>query len=151
MGFVAGNNGKKELSVELNLMPVFDILAVCICFLLMTVVWVQVGMIKTSQGLGGQSQSETKTLPTVWITINEKSDVTFSFKNTKSKMSDRTLAGKKREINLSAVKNFVKSLNEKGFEIALLMPASNTSYNDIIQIVDGLKEVGIKDVGISPL
>ena len=49
MAIAQGPNGKKDLNFELNLMPVFDILAVCICFLLMTVVWVEVKAVETKQ------------------------------------------------------------------------------------------------------
>ena len=49
---------KKDLNFELNLLPVFDILSVCICFLLMTVVWVPVGSMNASQSMGGQAKSE---------------------------------------------------------------------------------------------
>ncbi|MES2769264.1 MAG: biopolymer transporter ExbD [Bdellovibrionota bacterium] len=151
MGFVGGQN-KKSLDVELNLLPVFDVLSVCICFLLMTVVWIQVGQIKTSQALGGQSQAETKNPPSVWLTVDEKSNVVLSFKHTKGKLGDQVVSGNKGQVNLEGLKNRIQSLSEKhGFEIALLMPSSNTSYDSIIQIMDSLKGANIKDVGLSPL
>ncbi len=91
MGFVGGQN-KKSLDVELNLLPVFDFLSVCICFLLMTVVWIQVGQMKTSQALGGQSQAETKNPPSVWLTVDEKSNVGISFKHTKGAGGDQMVS-----------------------------------------------------------
>ena len=151
MGFVGGQN-KKSLDVELNLLPVFDVLSVCICFLLMTVVWMQVGSIKTSQALGGQSQAETKNPPSIWLTVDEKSNVVFSFKNTKSKMNDKIVRSKDGQVNLNLLKNQIANMAKThNIEIALLMPASNTSYDNIIQIMDSLKEANVKDVGLSPL
>lgn len=151
MGFVGGQN-KKSLDVELNLLPVFDVLSVCICFLLMTVVWIQVGQVKTSQALGGQSQAETKNPPSVWLTVDEKENVVLSFKHTKGNPGDQIIANNKGQMNLESLKNRIASLAEKHkFEIALLMPAQNTSYDSIIQIMDTLKGANIKDVGLSPL
>lgn len=151
MGFVGGQN-KKSLDVELNLLPVFDVLSVCICFLLMTVVWIQVGQIKTSQALGGQSQSETKNPPSVWLTVDERENVVLSFKHTKGKLSDQIISSKQGQMNLESLKNRILTLAEKhNFEIALLMPAQNTSYDSIIQIMDTLRGANIKDVGLSPL
>lgn len=151
MGFIGGQD-KKSLDVELNLLPVFDILSVCICFLLMTVVWIQVGQIKTSQALGGQSQAETKNPPSVWLTVDEKSNVVLSFKHTKNRMSDQMVSADKGQVNVDQLKTRLASLSKAyGFEIALLMPARNTSYDSVIQIMDSLKEASIKDVGLSPL
>lgn len=151
MGFVGGQD-KKSLEVELNLLPVFDVLSVCICFLLMTVVWLQVGQIKTSQALGGQSQAETKNPPSVWLTIDESSNVVLSFKHTKKKMADQTVTAQRGQLDVEQLKNRLASLTKlNGFEIALLMPAKNTSYDSVIQIMDSLKSASIKDVGLSPL
>jgi biopolymer transport protein TolR len=151
MGFVSGNN-KKSLDVELNLLPVFDVLSVCICFLLMTVVWIQVGSVNTSQALGGQSQAETKTPPSVWLTVDEKSNVTLSFKHTKNQMGNQVVSAANGQLNLDLLTNRINSLAQANkFEIALLMPAKNTSYNSIIQIMDSLKAANVKDVGLSPL
>lgn len=151
MGFVGGQN-KKSLDVELNLLPVFDVLSVCICFLLMTVVWIQVGQVKTSQALGGQSQAETKSPPSVWLTVDEKANVVLSFKHVKGNVGDQIIGNSKGQMNLESLKNRILTLSEKHkFEIALLMPAQNTSYDSIIQIMDTLRGANIKDVGLSPL
>lgn len=157
MAFVGGSNDKKNLNVELNLMPVFDVLAVCICFLLMTVVWIQVGMIKTSQSMGGQSQSETKTAPSIWVTIDEKSNVEMSFKNlneqTRKAISktDLTFRSQSGQVAIERINSYVQTLKEKGFETVLVVPASNTSYASIIEIMDSFKQAGLLNIGITPL
>ncbi len=157
MAFVGGSNDKKNLNVELNLMPVFDVLAVCICFLLMTVVWIQVGMIKTSQSMGGQSQSETKTAPSIWVTIDEKSNVEMSFKNLNEQTrkaiskSDLTFRSQSGQVAIERINSYVQTLKDKGFETVLVVPASNTSYASIIEIMDSFKQAGLLNIGITPL
>lgn len=151
MGLSSGpSNNKKELNFELNLLPIFDVLSVCICFLLMTVVWIQVGSIDTTQAVGGQSQEETKKAPSVWVTFDENSNVTFSFQNAGKSYRDFTLKNQQGQVNLARVESQIKSF-DKDLQIALLMPAANTSYDSIIQVMDLFKQAGIKDVGISPL
>ena len=113
MGFTSSSSSKKELNFELNLLPIFDVLSVCICFLLMTVVWVQVGSVDTTQAVGGQSQSETKKVPTVWITFDEKGSLHFSFKNSKVRTNDFSLRSSKGQILLNKVQNFLL-LENKG-------------------------------------
>ncbi len=45
---VPAAGGKKSLDAELNLVPFIDLLVCCICFLLITAVWVQLSAIPTS-------------------------------------------------------------------------------------------------------
>src|SRR4051812_41051685 len=44
--------GKRSLDAELNLVPFIDLLSMCICFLLMTAIWVEVGSLQIRQILG---------------------------------------------------------------------------------------------------
>ena len=70
MGFVQGSKDKKNLNVELNLLPVFDVLSVCICFLLMTVVWIEIRQLETKQSYVSQSQSESQNPSSIWLSID---------------------------------------------------------------------------------
>jgi biopolymer transport protein ExbD len=48
---------KKPVDAELNLIPFIDLLVCCICFLLITAVWIQLAQIQVNQkspGAGGQ-------------------------------------------------------------------------------------------------
>jgi biopolymer transport protein ExbD len=45
---LSASGGKKSLDAELNLVPFIDLLVCCICFLLLTAVWVQLSAIPTS-------------------------------------------------------------------------------------------------------
>ena len=53
----AGDQGKKSLDAELNLIPFIDLLICCICFLLITAVWTQLAHIKVTQQSGGRSET----------------------------------------------------------------------------------------------
>src|SRR5512140_1233468 len=50
--------GKRPLDAELNLVPFIDLLVCCICFLLLTAVWVQLASVRvrTGEGSGGSEQ-----------------------------------------------------------------------------------------------
>lgn len=150
MAISMGNQGKKDLNVELNLLPIFDVLSVCICFLLMTVVWVQVGAMTGAQALGGQSAAETQKSPSVWITIDESQDIQLSFKNIKgNSIADKTIQSNKGQINWVNLKNSLEL--DKKVQMALIMPAKNTRYDQVIKVMDLVKAEGIKDVGLTPL
>lgn len=63
MGAVAApggrSSGKKQLNVELNLVPFIDLLTCLICFLLMAAVWVQIGKISVTQSGQGAPTEQT--------------------------------------------------------------------------------------------
>ena len=47
-----GGKGRKSLDAEVNLVPFIDLLSMCICFLLMTAVWVEMGAVNVKQTVG---------------------------------------------------------------------------------------------------
>ena len=49
---------KRNISVELNLVPFIDLMSVCIIFLLITAVWTQVSMIQLGSSIYSQKTSE---------------------------------------------------------------------------------------------
>jgi len=63
MGAVAApggrSSGKKNLNVELNLVPFIDLLTCLICFLLMAAVWIQIGKISVTQSGQGAPTEQT--------------------------------------------------------------------------------------------
>src|ERR1700679_1403865 len=78
---MTANKGKKDLNFELNLLPVFDILSCCICFLLMTVAWIQIGSLNVNQALGAKGQAGTENAPAIWAYLNNNGQVVLDVKN----------------------------------------------------------------------
>lgn len=151
MGFVNGSTSKKDLNFELNLLPVFDILSVCICFLLMTVVWVEVRSLETKQAIGGQSLSETETMKSLWVNVDENKNLVFTLKSPKEKESSFVLKSAMGSLNWEQVNKVLKSNLKNKIEIAHILPTKTTKYEEIIKLMDLLKQNGFKDIGLSPI
>ncbi len=49
-----GGDGKRSSNVDLNLVPIIDLMSVCIIFLLITAVWTQVSMIQIGSSMYGK-------------------------------------------------------------------------------------------------
>ena len=47
-----GLGKKKELTADLNLTPFIDLLSTCVCFLLITAVWIEIGSVEIKQSHG---------------------------------------------------------------------------------------------------
>jgi biopolymer transport protein ExbD len=151
MGFVNGSGSKKDLNFELNLLPVFDILSVCICFLLMTVVWVEVRSLETKQAIGGQSLDETDIKPSLWLNVDESHNITLTFKSPKAKENSYVLKSTLGKIDWAKTQSFLKSNIKNKIEIAHVLPTKTTKYDEIIKLMDLLKQNGFKDIGLSPI
>ena len=163
MGMSGQTYSKKDLNFELNLLPVFDILSVCICFLLMTVVWVEVRSLETKQVIGSQGLAETETKESLWISLDQENNLTLNLQSPK-KLQDNTsspstsasrksysLMATKGQIDWNKVSLYLKSIANNKIEIAQLLPTKKTKYDEIIKLMDLLKQNGFKDIGLSPI
>ncbi|MBC7740936.1 MAG: biopolymer transporter ExbD [Bdellovibrionaceae bacterium] len=151
MGMSQGPQSKKNLNVELNLLPVFDVLSVCICFLLMTVVWVEIRAMETKQAIGGQSKAETDKTASVWLTIDEANNVVVVLKPTSGAESRMVIAGRGGVIDYARAKLVLASAFSRNVRATHILPAKTTKYDQVIKLMDIAKQVGIQNIGLSPI
>ena len=147
----------KDYNYQLDLTPFISLLSVCICFLLLTVAWFQVGSLNLRQVIGGESQGiKKKESPSLWIHL-EPGGIQVKLKKSSLKQSYmekkvfRSLAEAKYDFEkftsyLKKLKKKVPDLNQ-----AFLIPKENTTYEDIIKTMDRVRSVGIFSLGISPI
>ena len=146
----------KDLNFELNLIPIFDILSVCICFLLMTVAWIQVGSMDVKQAMESEAHDSEESAPAVWATMSKDGKVVLALKNTQAlprKIMDMTIPGSKGGIRWDLVEGRLSVLQKYGpiLRTGLIMPDSSVAYEDIVRLMDEMKKYGIRDMGLSPL
>jgi biopolymer transport protein ExbD len=58
-----GGDGRRNSTVDLNLVPIIDLMSVCIIFLLITAVWTQVSMIQIGSSIYGKKTSDASVEP----------------------------------------------------------------------------------------
>ncbi len=151
MGMAQQSQNKKNLNVELNLLPVFDVLSVCICFLLMTVVWVEIRAMETKQAVGSQALAETAKIASVWLTIDGRNNLTVVMKSISGAESKTMILEKAGAIDFEKAKAvFANAFNQKATATHIL-PAKNTKYDQVIKLIDLAKQAGITNIGLSPI
>jgi biopolymer transport protein ExbD len=69
-----GGDGRSK-TVDLNLVPIIDLMSVCIIFLLITAVWTQVSMIQIGSSIYGKKTSDEKSEPPPQAQIPFRLDV----------------------------------------------------------------------------
>ncbi|MBC7420617.1 MAG: biopolymer transporter ExbD [Bdellovibrio sp.] len=149
-------NKKKHLDFEVNLIPCIDLLSVCICFLLLTAVWLNVGSMNVKQAIGGQAQADTVKSPLVWIRMTATGDVNLEVQETNNvPVAQRKihLDQVNNQVNWEQLETTVASLRvlEPALNTGLILPVATTAYEDIIAVMDKLKKNGMTDLGVSPL
>lgn len=145
----------KHLDFELNLIPFIDLLSTCICFLLLTAVWINVGAMNVKQAVGGQAASEAAKKPTMWVMMGAKGDVTLEMRDARvpAKLAKVSVPGIDGKPNLANVASLVQEIKatEPALVTALIQPQAASVYEDIIDLMDQFKKSGLVDLGVSPL
>ena len=146
-----GSKDKKDLNFELNLLPIFDILSVCICFLLMTVVWIEVASMKASQSVGAV-QGPTEKIESLTVKASNSGDLEIEVKSAKASRNYRvsTVRGELNWNELERVLSAIRSSNPK-LLTGIIAPSEKFEYGNLIRIMDEFKKAGIRDMGISPI
>lgn len=155
VGTSSGGKGKRHLDAELNLIPFIDLLSVCICFLLMTAVWTQVGSMDAKQAVGGQPAAETEKKPTVWATLADQGVINLEIKDSGaskkfSRVKIDAVEGKPNWGQFDAVMKEARTA-DPALTTALIQPVASSAYEEIIDLMDKFRQVGVVSLGVSPL
>ena len=145
----------KHLDFEVNLIPFIDLLSTCICFLLLTAVWINVGALNVKQAVGGQAGPEAAKKPTMWVQLTGEGQLSLDVRDSRvpanlAKVSIPAKDGKPNLIDLAAVMGQIKQA-EPTLNTALIQPQAASVYEDIIALMDQFKKSGVGDLGVAPL
>lgn len=152
---MSGGRRKRHLDFELNLIPFIDLLSTCICFLLMTAVWTQVGTVDAKQAVGGQPVAEAEKKPTVWVSLADKGVMNLEIRDSgaSKKYGKVKLDGVEGRPNWTKFEAMMKDARTTDPQLttALIQPVSGTVYEEIIDLMDKFRGVGVVSLGVSPL
>lgn len=149
------SNNSKELNFEINILPILDILSVLICFLLLTAVWVQLGTLDTRQAIGDNATAGAKNPPSLWLTVKSDGALTLSLRDlpgAKTYQENIARSGT-ASINWKSLEKRLELLKAKfpDLKTSIVQPEAQSSYGDVIRVMDKLKQFNFEGVGISPL
>lgn len=155
--YIAGSsNGRRKLNFDLNLIPFIDVLSTCICFLLVTTVFLNLGSFHVNQAIGDAKSSPAKKTGTVQVSLGSRGDVRFEMKDVPGytgRHSVVTVSGDRGQVNFNETERFLESFQAQAKEVktALILPNPTSRYDDIIQLMAQLKKNSLDQIGIAPL
>lgn len=146
----------KHLDFEINLIPCIDLLSVCICFLLLTAVWLNVGSMNVKQAVGGQSAAETEKKPTLWVFMGQNGELNLNIRDSARVPANLTklrLAGNQGKSDTEQLNKVLGQILavEPSLKTALIQPQAVSAYEEIIDLMDSFKTKGLIDLGVVPL
>lgn len=156
---VESGKGKKGLNSEVNLVSFVDLLSVCICFLLMTAVWLQVGALQVKQSFG--TEGEDKPGYDLSVTFVTPMEINVEIKN-KGRVVQKTLV--KAETKEAFTEALGKNLDDtiaklKGTQqiavgdlivSAMITPLPTVNYGNLVTVMDSLRKHEIINIGVVP-
>ncbi|MBX9768360.1 MAG: biopolymer transporter ExbD [Bdellovibrionales bacterium] len=152
MASIGGDSGgKKDLNVELNLVPFIDLMSVCIIFLLITAVWTQVSMIQLGTSIyakaTNEGQVEPKERADVMLRVDVRGDgYTLIVGRTQTMLPK--INGEFDETRLKeALKQVKASYAEK--QDAVVSVADELSYEVAVKSIDLISNSGFAEVSIA--
>ncbi len=152
-----GRKGRKKNSnFELNLVPFIDVLSTCICFLLVTAVFINLGSMHVSQAVGSEKQTAEKAKGSVTVSLGGKGDIRFEVKDVpglKGSQGLTTITGDDGKVNFKRTEQWIQTFasNNTDVKTVLLMPNPYSKYDDLIQLMAQFKKSQMDQIGIAPL
>ncbi len=144
---------RKDLNADLNLVPFIDILSMCICFLLMTAVWVEIGNLEIKQSHGTDGQASAINQAELSLVFQSENSIKLQLKQS-GKIRQTVLVQGQNEQDFKdqlngAIANSTKGLRE-AIAAAFVTTHPNVSYGRLVSAVDALRRNKVANVGILP-
>jgi len=149
-----GLGAKKELDAQLNLTPFIDLLSTCVCFLLITAVWIEIGTVEVKQSHGTQAEAQKKESFDLDLVFQSPTKLSLNLKKNGKRVQKLDVVGEDfngmlASLNASIVDK-VLMFKKKPIEIATatVTPRSSVDYGNLISTMDVLRKNKIVNIGI---
>jgi len=152
----SGSGGRRSLDAEINLTSFIDLLSVCVCFLLVSAVWVQIGSLEVKQNSGAEGPV---------ANLNQWSwDVSFNGPNqlkVEIKKGSKTLdqlkiisadAATLPKLAYSELETWMKKNSAQSTDIAhaFVHAKANVDYGEMVKVLDVLRSLKVTNLGVVP-
>ncbi|MFN7262474.1 MAG: ExbD/TolR family protein [Pseudobdellovibrionaceae bacterium] len=144
-----GGGGKRDVNVELNLVPYIDLLSTLICFLLLTAVWNQIAALSTNAN--NSTASEAPAPPPdpnrVDLSVSVFLDRTEMKAGTQAINLPHGTKGPDSEAILRTLESWKQKWPDR--KDVTLNTDSQAQYDYLIKVMDTLVEGDFADIGVN--
>jgi biopolymer transport protein ExbD len=149
---------RQGLNVDVNLVPFVDLLSVCICFLLMAAVWLQVSAVEVKQSHGTIADPD-KNGYEYNVYFRDRYDVKFVMTKAGKKAGGFVVQAENAEqfheqlaIKLDESLLVAKKPNpeEPPIDAAMITPSKKTPYGSMMMVMDMMRKRKIVNLAVVP-
>jgi len=155
-------SGKRSLDAEIILVPFIDLLSMCICFLLITAVWIQVGVLQVKQARGTEGEAVAAPLdlelkfatPTsfeIQFKKNGKAQKKLLVEGATPAEAIAALDQKLDGMVLTAAGVKSQTSTKDLVSSAMVTPREGVPYGDLVLAMDVLRKHQIINIGVIPV
>ena len=149
-----GLGTKKELDAQLNLTPFIDLLSTCVCFLLITAVWIEIGTVEVKQSHGTEAAAEKKDSYDLDLVFKDPTQMRLNLKKNGKRVKKVDVKGENFESMLASLNSAITGkflTTKKGLikiATATVTPRSTVDYGSLISTLDVLRKNQIMNIGV---
>ena len=146
-----GDEEGRGTTVDLNLVPIIDLMSVCIIFLLITAVWTQVSMIQIGSSIYGKKTNDEKVEPPPKAEIPFRLDVQrdgYRVLFLRSTFKIPKVNGNYDVEKLTAELKKIKELNPEKND-AVVTVLDELPYDSLIGGMDALLTAGFPEISVA--
>ena len=165
VGPAASTGRKKSLDAEVNLVPFIDLLSMCICFLLMTAVWMELGSVNIKQTAGTEATQDSSKLSELDLKYINAQSLQLSLKHNGAS-KNFTVQAPTNELRLKQLREVIQGLAgtlsfnnnqdlktqfSQHISAAHITTKAGVSYGELVSVMDVFRELGIINLGLVPV
>jgi len=156
VGGASGSGRKKSLDAEINLVSFIDLLSMCICFLLMTAVWLEVGALQVKQSHGTEAAA-TDQGQEIALNVASPTQADLVLKKSGRQLAKVALkapdaAELAKQVD-AAVAKWVTAggvPQANAISAAMIETGPAVSYGDLVRVMDALRRNQVVNLGVVP-
>lgn len=146
-----GLGAKRDLNAELNLTPFIDLLSTCVCFLLLSAVWIEVGSIEIKQALGSAAAAEKKESLDLEVFFAKATEANLYLKKNGKLVKTFKVAGEGSFESFTANldKTVINDVLKVGsIATATVATTAGLNYGNLVSTLDVLRKNKIVNIGV---
>ena len=149
-----GLGSKKELNADLNLTPFIDLLSTCVCFLLITAVWIEIGSVEIKQSHGTEGSASKEISYDLDLVYKNAETLRLNLKRNGKRVRKFDVAATSPELFQEKLDQVLKEsalrFKNKTIKIstATITPRSTVDYGNLVATLDTLRKNEIVNIGV---
>lgn len=147
---------RRSLDGEINLVPFIDLLSMCICFLLMTAIWIEIGSIQLHQMLGSEALDNNHPVE-ISVQLSSPNTYQVALEQQGRVLQALSVTGENRAQAQSRLSQFLGQVQALVLQqsptlslSARVTPSPQVDYGEMVGVLDLLKGFGISALAVVP-